>query len=107
MKHKSLIPTEYYVGGQRMEVVVVERCPDNNFGNCFVGTGRIEIADIVNMDDRQSYTSKRNTFFHELTHSILDTMGRGDLSKDENFVSCFAGFLTEAMSTAEYEEDIQ
>lgn len=103
MKREDLIPTEYNVGGQRIEVRNVDRCAGNEFGLCFVGGGYIEISNLVNSFDKQSETSKINTFFHELTHSILDTMGRNDLSKDENFVCSFAGFLTEAMTTAEYQ----
>ena len=98
------IPKSYKVGGQLIEVREVERCDDNAFGLCFLGAGYIEIAEIVNKNDKQSEGSKQNTFYHELIHSILDTMGYKDLSGDEKFVNCFAGFLTEAMSNAVFME---
>lgn len=88
-----------------MEVRFVERCDGNVFGNCFVGAGHIQIAELVNKDDKQSETSKVNTFYHELIHSILDTMNEKELSNNEKFVCCFAGFLTEAMKNAYFKED--
>ena len=103
----SKIPQNYRVGGTTMQVRMVDRCDDNAFGSCFLGAGYIEIAEIVNKDDKQSDDSKRNTFYHELIHSILDTMGWSELSKDEKFVNTFAGFLTEAMSNAYFKEEEQ
>lgn len=102
MKRLHHIPDIFTVGGQKVEIRNVERCDNNAYGISFLGAGYIEIADNVNKNDKQSMSSKDNTFFHELTHCILDTMGQSDLSKDEVFVSSFAGFLTEAMTSAEY-----
>ena len=99
------IPKSYKVGGATMEVQRVERCDDNVFGSCFLGAGYIRIAELVNKDDKQSEGSKINTFYHELIHSILDTMGWTELSKDEKFVNTFAGFLTEAMEKAYFVEE--
>lgn len=101
----SKIPQNYKVGGTTMQVRMVDRCDDNAFGSCFLGAGYIEIAEIVNKDDKQSADSKVNTFYHELIHSILDTMGYSDMSKDEKFVNCFAGFLTEAMQNSVFIEE--
>ena len=99
------IPSSYEVGGTMIEVRKVERCDDNVFGLAFLGAGYIEIANLVNKCDTQSEDSKRNTFYHELTHTILDTMGETDLSQNEKFVNTFAGFLTEAMRNARFIED--
>ena len=82
-----------------MEVNEVERCENDNLGLCCVAQGVIEIAKTFK-GRTQSDSVKLNTFFHELTHSILDTMGEFDLSKNEKFVNTFAGFLTEAMHDA-------
>ena len=48
---------------------------------------------------------KVNTFYHELTHCILQTMGEHELNDNEKFVCCFAGFLTEAMRNLKFEEE--
>lgn len=105
MKNTSLIPTEFNVGGQKYEVRNVERCDNNSVGLSSYCGGFVEIARVFNKDDIQGEGNKVNTFFHELIHVILDNMGEKELSSNEKFVSTFAGFLTEAMTTAEYTED--
>lgn len=104
MKYEK-IPSKYQVGGTNMEVRRVDRCNDNSIGLCLLGAGYVEIADFFNRDSKQSDDCKVNTFYHELTHSILDTMGEDDLSKNERFVNSFAGFLTEAMKNAYFREE--
>lgn len=93
-------PSKYKVGGQEVEVRHVERCEDNSVGMCNVCAGYLEIAENFNKDDKQSPDSKRNTFYHELTHSILNTMGKKELNSDEEFVCTFSSFLSEAMADA-------
>jgi hypothetical protein len=99
------IPKSYKVGGQLMEVREVERCEDNKLGRCSLAGGWIEIASIFNKDQKCCESGRINTFYHELTHAILDTMGEDDLSNNEKFVSCFSSFLTEAMEKAYFEEE--
>ncbi len=62
----------------------------------------MEIAKVIHKNKEQSEGSKINTFYHELTHSILDTMGEEELSKNERFVCSFAGFLADAMENARF-----
>ncbi len=99
------IPSKYQVGGATIEVRIVDRCEDNSIGIAKVCAGYIEIANKYNKDDVQSDECKVNTFYHEMTHTILDTMGYNELSQDEKFVSSFSSFLTEAMRNAKFKED--
>lgn len=99
------IPSKYRVGGQEVEVRRPERCEDNAMGMCYLYAGRIEIAQKVNKDETQAESSKVNTFYHELVHSILDTMGEKELSANEKFVNCFSSFLCEAMDKAYFLEE--
>lgn len=101
MEYKE-IPETISVGGVLHEIVQVERCADNNLGNCCVAEGRIEIAHHWDKDRVQCEDSKRQTFYHELTHAILDTMGENELSKNEKFVNTFSSFLNEALRNARY-----
>lgn len=107
MKNTNLIPLKFCCGGQPYDVKRVERCDNNAVGISSYCGGFVEIANIFNKDDIQGEGNKVNTFFHELTHVILDNMGEKDLSQNEKFVCTFSGFLTEAMTTAEYEEPYQ
>lgn len=99
------IPDQVKLGGTVMTVRRVARCDSNSVGEMCLAAGYIEIADRFNKDDEQTESSKLNTFYHELVHAILDTMGEHDLSKNEKFVSCFAGFMTDAMDKAVFEVD--
>ena len=104
------IPDSFKVGGQRFEVRHVDRCDDNTIGSCVVAGGYIEIAEKFSKDGSQSEDCKANTFYHELTHAILRTMGETELNDNEKFVCCFSSFLTEAMEKAYFtdkEDDIR
>ena len=98
------IPSKITIGGQDVEIRNVSRCDNNAVGECHLIEGYIEIADTFYKEQKQSESSKLNTFYHELTHCILQTMGEQELSANEKFVCCFAGFLTEALRNAEYEK---
>ena len=94
-----IIPSKYTVGGQDVTVEYVES-DGEDYGNYTHCMGRLRICKKAG-DTLQSDTSKLNTFFHELTHSILRTMGEYELNDNEKFVNCFASFLTEAIRTME------
>lgn len=97
------IPKQYKVGGVNIQVEPVERLGSGKLGECQLASGKIKIADNFMYDNEQfeqSEDNKVNTFYHELTHSILDTMGEFELSQNEKFVSTFSSLLTEAMRSA-------
>lgn len=97
------IPSSYQVGGQDIEVKIVNKIEDNKLGCINVAEGVMKIAQTA-YGEKQSETSKLNTFNHELVHSILDSMGRHDLSDDETFVCTFAGLLTESMRSFKFND---
>lgn len=99
------IPKSYKVGGQEIEVRSVERCDNNTVGTSFLAGGYIELACKCNKCDNIPERMKVNTFYHELTHSILDTMGESELSANEKFVSSFSSFLCEAMECSYFHEN--
>ena len=90
------IPKRFNVGGQTINVNIKDRIESDKLGECCVAEARIDIAKTFNGRE-QAYTSQLNTFYHELAHCILDTMGEDELSRNEKFVSCFSSFLCEAM----------
>lgn len=99
------IPERYQVGGTEIEVRHVDRCDGNSIGSSYLCSGYIEIANVYDKDKKQSQSSKVNTFYHELTHTILGTMGEFELCENEKFVNTFASFLTEAMRDAYFVKD--
>lgn len=100
---KNKIPSKIRIGGQDISVEEIEKFDDGVLGRCCLGAGWIRIANAFN-GEKHSESCKENTYYHELTHVILDTMGESELSANEKFVSCFSSFLTEAMTNAYYEE---
>lgn len=98
------LPKSFRVGGAEIEVKKVERCRNNSVGECCLATGTIEIADKFDKDDTQCEGSKINTFYHELTHAILGTMGETELNNNEKFVCTFSSFLCEAMGSMVFEK---
>lgn len=103
MEYKK-IPSKMRIGGHDLDIKIVDRCEDYICGNCCLATGMLNIGQKVKAGD-QSESSQVNTFYHELTHLVLDTMGRSDLSSDETFVCSFAGFLSDAMTNAYFKEE--
>lgn len=93
------IPKKYTVGGQDINVEIVES-DGEDYGNLVQAKGLMRICLKVG-DTPQSETIQLNTFIHELVHSILRTMGEYELNANEKFVNCFAGFLTESIRTME------
>lgn len=97
------IPKQYKVGGVSVDVELVDRLGGGKLGECMLASGKVRIAENFMSDNeqyQQSEDSKENTFYHELTHSILDTIAEFELSGNEKFVSTFSSLLTEAMRSA-------
>ena len=91
-------PPKVQVGGQEIRIIEEKICENgNSLGKSIPASGIIKIYSTYGSGLKQSDTSKINTFYHELTHCILDTMGEYKLSRNEKFVTTFSGFLTEAM----------
>lgn len=98
-KIKKILPSSIEIAGQRIGVQFVPQLDGfGHLGSSSCSEGFIKIAS--NIDDectrQQSVDSMRNTYWHEVVHLILDNMGEDRLCSNEKFVSCFAGFLTEA-----------
>ena len=89
------LPRRIRIGGQELDIVY-QHDLEGNLGKCCLANGVIKIAMTFNGME-QSPSSMSNTFWHEVTHAILDTMGENDLSSNEKFVCGFAGFLTECV----------
>lgn len=96
------IPQKIRIGGQILEVKILPNL-DGDLGKCCLANGVIKIAQTFDGLE-QSESSKLNTFWHEVVHAILDTMGENELSRNEKFVCSFASFLTDCICTIEEEK---
>jgi Zn-dependent peptidase ImmA (M78 family) len=95
---KFKIPTEIDLAGQTFQVVM-EPSIQKLAGCC----GQTHFDEGIIIINPQLRPDTRNvTYFHELTHAILMTMGAQDLNKDEAFVDTFGNLLWQSFKTAKY-----
>ena len=90
------IPGKIRIGGQDIDVCIVERIEGEKLGQICVAEGKMLIADNFSTS-KQSESSKVNTFIHEVVHGILDIMGENEMSENEKFVSTFSSFLVDVI----------
>ena len=90
------IPGKIRIGGQDIDVCIVERIEGEKLGQICVAEGKMLIADNFSTS-KQSESSKVNTFIHEVVHGILDTMGETELSQNEKFVLTFSSFMVDVI----------
>lgn len=90
------IPSNIRIGGQDVDVCIVERIDGEKLGQICLAEGKMLIADNFSTK-KQSETSKVNTFIHEVVHGVLDTMGENEMSENEKFVSTFSSFLVDVI----------
>ena len=102
MKQLTL-PKKLKVGENWYSVDVAETMKERMFmGEVHYGKRTITLA-------RKSYhgiplklSALHETFWHELTHAILESMGRTQLNNDENFVEEFSSRLAKAIQSARF-----
>ena len=97
---KFNIPKKMIVGGVDYVVNIKNVLNYSGDFGFWQPQGTIDIVHGVD-GDRISESRIRTTFWHELTHAILDRMGRTDLNDDESFVNTFSTFLSGAIDTME------
>ena len=90
------IPSKIRIGGQDINVCIVDRIEGEKLGQICVAEGKMLIADNFSTS-KQSESSKVNTFIHEVVHGILDTLGENEMSENEKLVSTFSSFLVDVI----------
>jgi hypothetical protein len=98
------LPITIRVGKHKYSVEVVEAMlRKRDAARIHYGTRRIEIGRMSNTTGKAfSDTQVLDSFWHEVTHAILEEMGRHTLNADERFVTEFANRLTKVIQTAEF-----
>lgn len=102
MKQLTL-PKKIKIGENWYSVDVAESMRERSMmGEVHYGKRSITLA-------RKSYhgiplklSALHETFWHELTHAILESMGRTQLNNDENFVEEFSSRLAKAIQSARF-----
>lgn len=102
MKQLTL-PKKVKVGDKWYSVEIAESMQDRLY------MGEVHYAKQTITLARKSYhgiplklSALHETFWHELTHAILESMGRTQLNNDENFVEEFSSRLAKAIASARF-----
>jgi hypothetical protein len=98
-------PTSLRIGPHRYTVQVTRRLRGYRVGTIDYRRRHILIA-MVNGATGQPLppAEVRDTFWHEVTHGILNAMGHA-LNRDEDFVREFATLLTGAIDSARFDQE--
>jgi hypothetical protein len=64
----------------------------------------LQLIQVAKQNAYGAYTTaeRDETFWHELTHAILDDMGEDKLTRNEKFVTAFSQRLDKAIRTAKF-----
>lgn len=97
----SIIPKKFSVGALDYKVEIVENLRyGEEFGHWDGTTCTIRIAKTAGgepLSDRR----KEQTFFHELIHAVLDSIGEDELNENEQFIDAFSNALSHAFNSME------
>lgn len=97
-----MIPVEVQLGGTTIKVELVNNgINGSKVGECSLTSSTIKIASECNNKPTSSQY-REASYYHELIHAILQTMGKFDKDSDERFVEGFANLLHQAIKTAKY-----
>ena len=98
------IPTSFQLFGSDWSILWDnKRMQDReSYGTSSYATKEITLSNIQE-SDTLAEDKINQTYFHELTHAILDSMHEYDLSNNEKFVNIFSELLYQSIKTAKYE----
>lgn len=95
---KFKIPQEIDIAGQTFQIVMEPTL--QKIANC-CGQTHFD-SGLILIDPGLPAQVKGVTYFHELVHAILITMGRDDLNRDEAFVDMVGNLLWQSFKSAKY-----
>ena len=102
MKQLTL-PKKVKVGDKWYSVEIVEAMRDKAFmGEVHYGKQTITLARKTHHGVPFKLSALHESFWHELTHAILDSMGETKLCNNETFVEEFSNRLSKAIQTARF-----
>ena len=100
---RNLVPKSFFIFGHEFSIVFQDELIQEEEA---VGTYRHGKHLITIQNNKKGATilksRQEQTFFHELTHCILDQMGEEKLYHNEKFVDLFSQCLHQILKTAKY-----
>ena len=100
---KTALPKKIKVGDKWYSVDVVESMRSRTqMGEASYPDRKITIGRKTGHGVPFKLSALHETFWHELTHCILESMGEHELNNNENFVEEFSHRLAKAIATARF-----
>jgi len=100
MNGSIIIPEKFKLSGKTVQVIIDDDyCNDNKYLGEADFTEKLITLCNKYSGKKLSKKSKEQTYFHELVHMILDSMGKDRLKWNEDFVELFAQRLYEYEKT--------
>lgn len=97
---KHYIPNYFEAGGVEFNTVIKKDSTNaGNLGHSNITNGEIVIQ-AENVGKDLSHSQIQNTYFHELSHMIIEMIGRNDLTTDEIFIQNLGNVIFEFLRTA-------
>lgn len=89
-----MIKKEFNLGGVKWKVVYQDNIEDDSdcLGLCDYAKSKIYLANAIK-GKPVPRDLQEQVFYHELTHAILSTLGKEELSENEEFVQQFSLLL--------------
>ena len=84
-----LIPTHFYIGKKKYMIYIDNAECQEALGLFYESDREIYLADNY-QGKKQSKIEIEKTLLHEITHALLTSMGKFELSQDEEFVDGLA-----------------
>lgn len=99
---KHWIPTYCELGGQEIQTVIDDdKTNSGTLGYSVPANGTINICKTL-QGIKQSHSVSQNTYFHELVHLMLQTIGELELNDNEKFVQNLGTVLYEFFRTSKW-----
>lgn len=97
------IPKSFKLFATKIEVVLDDKETNNRniLGESALFKSQILVGTKIR-GDKVDEGAMMDTFYHEKVHMILDSMGKHELSKDEEFVEIFSRLLRQSEETSKY-----
>jgi hypothetical protein len=93
-----IIPTHFYIDKKKYEIIFdTEECENAEALGLFYEDDREIFLTKIYKGEKQPKKELEKTLLHEITHSILTSMGRPELSADEDLVDGFGNRLHQVL----------
>jgi hypothetical protein len=92
MNTSQIIPYTFKLGANEFYTIYVDNIDDTGLGRSIECLGTIKLTTKW-QGFEVPMTSQEKTFFHELLHMILDTLGEKELSSNEKLIDSVSTLL--------------